>query len=138
MNITRKLTKAKLLRKRTHNLRKNTSVQVASRFLIVTAGFWCLILQYLQEIFRFCWPEIINVYWQNRAQNGYLTSHQSSAKYDTTKTKYMTGLMDKAIGVAKVNENEPDWYENFFSTAYSVSKNNRLFSDCTFLLEIQI
>jgi hypothetical protein len=50
----------------------------------------------------------------------------------------MTGLMDKAIGVAKVNQNEPDWYENFFSTAYSVSKNNRLFSDCTFLLEIQI
>ena len=48
----------------------------------------------------------------------------------------MTGLMDKAI--AKVNQNEPDWYENFFNTAYSVSKNNRLFSDCTFLLEIQI
>jgi hypothetical protein len=39
--------------------------------------------------------------------NGYLTSQQSSAKYeDTTKTKYMTGLMDKAI--AKVNRNELD------------------------------
>ena len=51
--------------------------------------------------------EIINVYWQNRGQNGYLSSHQSSEKYeDTTKTKYMTGLMDKAI--AKVNQNELD------------------------------
>ena len=70
-------------------------------------------------------------------QNGYLSSHQSSAKYeDSTKTKYMTGLMNKAI--AKVNQNELDWYENFFNTAYSVSKNNRLFSDCTFLSEIQI
>ena len=42
-------------------------------------------------------------------------SHQSSAKYeDTTKTKYeyMTGLIDKAI--AKVNQNELDWYEKFF------------------------
>jgi hypothetical protein len=47
----------------------------------------------------------------------------------------MTGLMDKTI--AKVNQNELDWYENFFNTAYSVYKNNRLFSDCTFLLEIQ-
>jgi hypothetical protein len=45
--------------------------------------------------------------WQNRAQNGYLISHQSSAKYeDTTKTKFMTGLVDKAI--AKVNQNELD------------------------------
>jgi hypothetical protein len=36
-----------------------------------------------------------------------LSSHQSSAKYeDSTKTKYMTGLMDKAI--AKVNQNELD------------------------------
>ena len=32
--------------------------------------------------------------------------------YGTSKTKYMTGLMDKAI--AKVNQNELDWYENFF------------------------
>ena len=60
------------------------SVKVASRFLMVTAGFWyCLILQYLQEIFWFCWPEIINVYWQNRGQNGYLSSHSQG---DTTKT----------------------------------------------------
>jgi hypothetical protein len=52
----------------------------------------------------FFWPD---VYWQNRGQNGYLSSHQSSAKYeDSTKTKYMTGLMDKAI--AKVNQNELD------------------------------
>jgi len=94
-------------------------------------------LQYLQEIFRFCWPEIINVYWQNRAQNGYLISQQSSAKYeDTTKTKYMTGLVDKAI--AKVNQNELDWNDIFFNTPYSVSKNNRLFSDCTFLLDVCI
>jgi hypothetical protein len=48
----------------------------------------------------------------------------------------MTCLMDKAI--AMVNQNELDWYEIFFNTAYSVSKNNRLFSDCTFLLEIPI
>ena len=47
----------------------------------------------------------------------------------------MTGLKDKAI--AKVNQNQLDWCENFFNTANSVSKNNRLFSDCTFLLEIQ-
>jgi len=46
----------------------------------------------------------------------------------------MTGLMDKTI--AKVNQNELDWYENFFNTAYSVSKNNRIFSDCTFLLDV--
>ena len=40
-------------------------------------------------------------------------SHQSSAKYeDTTKTKYMTGLMDKAI--VKVHQNQLDWYDNFF------------------------
>jgi hypothetical protein len=32
--------------------------------------------------------------------------------YGTSKTKYMTGLMDKAI--AKVNQNELDWYEKFF------------------------
>ena len=38
---------------------------------------------------------------------------------DTTKTKHMTGLMDKAI--AKVNQNELDPYENLFNTAYSVS-----------------
>jgi len=44
--------------------------------------------------------------------------------------------MDEAN--AKVNSNEIDWYENFFNTAYSVSKNNWLFSDCTFLSEIQI
>ena len=51
--------------------------------------------------------EIINVYWQNRGQNGYLFSHQSSAEYeDSTKIKYMTGLMDKAI--VKVNQNELD------------------------------
>ena len=37
----------------------------------------------------------------------YLSSHQPSAKYeDTTKTKCMTGLMDKVI--VKVNQNELD------------------------------
>jgi hypothetical protein len=44
--------------------------------------------------------------------------------------------MDKVI--AKVNQNELDWNENFFQHTYSVSKNNRLFSDWTFLSEIQI
>jgi len=44
--------------------------------------------------------------------------------------------MDKAI--AKVNQNELDWYENLFNTAYSVSKSNRLFSDCTSLLDVCI
>jgi hypothetical protein len=49
----------------------------------------------------------------------------------------MTGLMDKAIAI--VNQNELDWYEIFFNTAYSVSKNNRLFSDCTFqILRIDV
>ena len=32
----------------------------------------------------------------------------------------MTGLVDKAI--AKINQNELDWYDIFFNTAYSVSK----------------
>jgi hypothetical protein len=42
-----------------------------------------------------------------------LSSHQSSAKHaacfmkDTSKTKHMTGLMDKAT--AKVNQNEHDF-----------------------------
>jgi len=45
---------------------------------------------------------------------------QSSAKYDncltkdTTKTKHMTGLMDKAI--AKANQNEFDRYGKLFNT----------------------
>jgi hypothetical protein len=63
----------------------------------------------------------------------YLSSHQPSAKYeDTTKTKCMTGLMDKVI--VTVNQNELDWLMiwEFFSTQfillYFVSKNNRLFS----------
>jgi hypothetical protein len=51
-------------------------------------------------MFFFFWPD---VYWQNRGQNGYLSSHQSSAKYeDSTKTKYMIGLMDKAIAIFEV------------------------------------
>ena len=48
----------------------------------------------------------------------------------------MTGLMDKAI--AKANKNEFDRYEKHYNTAYSVSKNNQLFSHCTLLSEIQI
>ena len=49
----------------------------------------------------------------------------------------MTGLMDKTID--KVNQNELDWYDKkVFNTVYPVSKNNWLFSDCTFLSEIQI
>ena len=43
------------------------------------------------------------------------TSKKIKAKYeDATKTKYVAGLMDKAI--AKVNQiqNELDWYENIF------------------------
>ena len=45
---------------------------------------------------------------------------QSSAKYDnclmkdTTKTKHMTGLMDKVI--AKANQNEFDRYGKLFNT----------------------
>ena len=71
-----------------------------------------------------------------------LSSHQSSEKHaacfmkDTSKTKHMTGLMDKAI--AKVNQNELDSYEKCFNTAYDVSKNNQPFSDYTFLCNIQI
>jgi hypothetical protein len=42
-----------------------------------------------------------------QAWQRYLSSHQSSAEYeDTTKTKYLTGLMDKVI--VKVNQNELD------------------------------
>ena len=57
--------------------------------------------------------EIINFHWQNRGQNGYLSSHQSEkkikAKYeDDTKTKYVAGLMDKAI--AKVNQIQNELY----------------------------
>ena len=44
--------------------------------------------------------------------------------------------MDKAI--AKVNQNELDWYENFFQHSLFCTKNSRLFSDCTFLSENQI
>jgi len=55
---------------------------------------------------------------------------------DTIKTNHMTGLMDKAI--AKANKNEFDRYEKHYNTAYSVSKNNQLFSHCTLLSEIQI
>ena len=78
---------------------------MTSRFLIVTAGFsYCNICRKYSD---FADQKSLNVYWQNRAQNGYLTSHQSSAKYeDTTKTKYLTGLMDKVI--VKVNQNELD------------------------------
>ena len=49
-----------------------------------------------------------------------LSSHQSSAKHaacimkDISKTKHMTGLMDK--GIAKVNQNELDQYEELFNT----------------------
>ena len=78
---------------------------MTSRFLIVTAGFsYCNICRKYSD---FADQKSLNVYWQNRAQNGYLTSHQSSAKYeDATKSKYMTCLMDKAI--AMVNQNELD------------------------------
>ena len=55
---------------------------------------------------------------------------------DTSKTKDMTSLMDRAI--AKVNQNELDRYEKLFNTAYGVSKNNWPFSDYTLLYEIQI
>jgi len=59
--------------------------------------------------------EIIHFYWQNCGQNGYLSSYQSKKKSkikakceDATKTKYMTGLMDKAI--AKVNQIQNELY----------------------------
>jgi hypothetical protein len=45
------------------------SVQGVSRFLMFPA-WYCLVLQYLQEIFWFCWQKFLNVYWQNRGQNG--------------------------------------------------------------------
>jgi hypothetical protein len=48
----------------------------------------------------------------------------------------MTVLIAKSI--VKVNQNELIDMINFFNTAYSVSKNNRIFSDCIFLSEIQI
>jgi hypothetical protein len=37
---------------------------------------------------------------------------------DTSKTKHMTGLMDKAT--AKVNQNELDRYKKCFNTAYEL------------------
>ena len=40
---------------------------------------------------------------------------------DTSKTKYMTGLMVKII--ASINQNELNRYEKFYNTANSVSKN---------------
>lgn len=71
-----------------------------------------------------------------------LSSHQSSAKHaaclmkDSNKSKQVTGLMDKAI--AKVHDHELNRYEKLFNTAYAVAKNNRPFSDYTFLCEIQM
>ena len=40
---------------------------------------------------------------------------------DTSKTKYMTGLMVKII--ARVNQNELNRYEKLFNTANAVFKN---------------
>jgi hypothetical protein len=86
--------------------------------------------------------EIINVYWQivDRMDTYIHTSQkQNKSKYeDSTKTKYVADLMDKAIPrLIKFKMNFIDM-RLFFNTAYSVSNNNRLFSDCTLLSEIQI
>jgi hypothetical protein len=69
----------------------------------------------------------------------FLSSYQSSAKYeDTTKLKLKTWLVWWIKPLPRFNQNELDWYENFINTAYSVSKNDWLFPDCTFLSEIQL
>ncbi|CAG2191829.1 unnamed protein product [Mytilus edulis] len=44
--------------------------------------------------------------------------------------------MDRAL--AKVNQSEVDRYEKLFNTAYAVVKNNRPFSDYSFMCDIQI
>lgn len=62
--------------------------------------------------------------------------HAACLMKDSNKSKRVTGLMDKAI--AKVHEHELDRYEKLFNTAYAVAKNNRPFSDYTFLCEIQM
>ncbi|CAC5403928.1 unnamed protein product [Mytilus coruscus] len=71
-----------------------------------------------------------------------LTAHQLSAKHqacqlrETNKIKQVSGEMDKAL--AKVNQSEVYRYEKLFNTAYSVVKNNRPFSDYSFICDIQI
>ena len=102
--------------------------------------FSCLLLDSDSVSYWNIWQEIVNVYWQNRGKNGYLSSHQSSAKYeDTTKTKYLSTwlfwLINPLSRLIKMNIIDT---RTFFNTAYSVSKNNWLFSDIIFLSEIQI
>ena len=94
MNITRKLTNTKLQRKRTHNLRTNTQRQSGQPISHGYSDF----------------ADQKSLMFIDKIMDRMDTSHhwqQTFAKYeDTTKTKYMTGLMDTAI--AKVNQNEID------------------------------
>jgi hypothetical protein len=145
-------------------------------------------------MFWFCWLEIINVYWQNRGKNGYLSSHQSleSMKTPLRLNTWLVWWIKLGLNsplavwvfflklcvlfrssfafvnflvmfiVTRTFRSESMktplrlntwlvWWIKplprlikmnlidmriFFNTAYSVSKNNRLFSDCTFLSSV--
>ena len=70
------------------------------------------------------------------------TKHTYKAKDRVTRTPLKTRGELRCSGSVSsscpTNQNALDRYEKLFNTAYSVSKNNRLFSDCIFLSEIQI
>ena len=112
-----------------------------SRFRPVTVGYLPLIVShmpYLPEmniIILACQPKIVNVYWQYHLVLPPVICKACCLHCLMTpvilNTWLVYFLIDKVI--AKVNQNELDRYENFFNTAYAVSKNILSFTEYTYM-----